>query len=263
MRQYAFLVVRPRLSSPNPNISKPRSRTANSDFWSWLTIYLPKNPLHVPYIPAVARQTRSTGTAAVQEGIVAEASYFETGHLLAHASARFSLGSRLPLPQFLPWRSRPRSEIRGLLSVALEDMHVAMIEISNAYKTAEFTFELGSLENGWKSRGLTRATGSSVHINAGFGPVSNTQNDTTLFTHHSPNRVLQGIQKEWKRRQPIFKELLKTVKLIEFSPKESPESPSSGQDSSPRNARRVEHILQRSLQFHEWCTSSTLVALLI
>jgi hypothetical protein len=32
MQQYAFLVVRPRLSSPNPNISKPRFRTANSDF---------------------------------------------------------------------------------------------------------------------------------------------------------------------------------------------------------------------------------------
>jgi hypothetical protein len=37
MRQYAFLVVRPLLSSPNPNFSKPRTRTENSDFWSWLT----------------------------------------------------------------------------------------------------------------------------------------------------------------------------------------------------------------------------------
>ncbi len=37
MRRWAFLVVRPQLSSPNPNISKPRSRTENSDFWSWLT----------------------------------------------------------------------------------------------------------------------------------------------------------------------------------------------------------------------------------
>jgi hypothetical protein len=37
MRQYAFLVVRPQLSSSNPNFSKPRTRTANSDFWSRLT----------------------------------------------------------------------------------------------------------------------------------------------------------------------------------------------------------------------------------
>jgi hypothetical protein len=29
-----FLVVRAQLSSPNPNFSKPRTRTANSDFWS-------------------------------------------------------------------------------------------------------------------------------------------------------------------------------------------------------------------------------------
>ncbi len=32
-----FLVVRPQLSSSNPNFSKPKTRTANSDFWSWLT----------------------------------------------------------------------------------------------------------------------------------------------------------------------------------------------------------------------------------
>jgi hypothetical protein len=31
----AFLVVRPQLSSPNPNFSKPRTRTENSDFSSW------------------------------------------------------------------------------------------------------------------------------------------------------------------------------------------------------------------------------------
>ncbi len=31
------MVVRPQLSNPNPNISKPASRTANSDFWSRLT----------------------------------------------------------------------------------------------------------------------------------------------------------------------------------------------------------------------------------
>jgi hypothetical protein len=37
MWRWAFLVVRPQLSSPNPNFSKPRTRTANSDFWSWLT----------------------------------------------------------------------------------------------------------------------------------------------------------------------------------------------------------------------------------
>jgi hypothetical protein len=58
MWRWAFLVVRPQLSSPNPKFSKPRSRTANLDFWSWLThqllgrlrftipnlqIYLPKN----------------------------------------------------------------------------------------------------------------------------------------------------------------------------------------------------------------------------
>ncbi len=58
MRQEAFLIVRPQLSSSNPNFSKPRNWTANSDFWSRLThqllgrlkstipnlqIYLPKN----------------------------------------------------------------------------------------------------------------------------------------------------------------------------------------------------------------------------
>jgi hypothetical protein len=37
MRQYAFLVVRPQLSSYNPNFSTPRTKTANSDFWSCLT----------------------------------------------------------------------------------------------------------------------------------------------------------------------------------------------------------------------------------
>jgi hypothetical protein len=37
MWRWAFLVVRPQLSSPNPNFSKPRTTTANSDFWSWLT----------------------------------------------------------------------------------------------------------------------------------------------------------------------------------------------------------------------------------
>ncbi len=37
MRQLAFLVVRPQLSSSNRNFSKPRSRTANADFWSRLT----------------------------------------------------------------------------------------------------------------------------------------------------------------------------------------------------------------------------------
>jgi hypothetical protein len=31
------LVVRPQLSSPNPNFSKPRTRTENSDFGSCLT----------------------------------------------------------------------------------------------------------------------------------------------------------------------------------------------------------------------------------
>ncbi len=36
MRQYAYLVVRPQLSSANPNFSKPRTRTANLDFWSRL-----------------------------------------------------------------------------------------------------------------------------------------------------------------------------------------------------------------------------------
>jgi hypothetical protein len=36
MRQYAFLIIRPQLSSPNPNFSKPRTKTANSDFWSRL-----------------------------------------------------------------------------------------------------------------------------------------------------------------------------------------------------------------------------------
>ncbi len=37
MWRWAFLVVRAQLSSPNPNFSKPRTRTANSNFWSWLT----------------------------------------------------------------------------------------------------------------------------------------------------------------------------------------------------------------------------------
>ncbi len=37
MRQCAFLVVRPQSSRSNPNFSKPRTRTANSDFWSRLT----------------------------------------------------------------------------------------------------------------------------------------------------------------------------------------------------------------------------------
>ncbi len=37
MWRWVFLVVRPQLSSPNPNFSKPRTRTENSDFWSWLT----------------------------------------------------------------------------------------------------------------------------------------------------------------------------------------------------------------------------------
>ncbi len=37
MWRWAFLVIRPQLSSPNPNFSKSRTRTANSDFWSWLT----------------------------------------------------------------------------------------------------------------------------------------------------------------------------------------------------------------------------------
>ncbi len=32
-----FLVVHPQLPSPNPSFSKPRTRTANSDFWSRLT----------------------------------------------------------------------------------------------------------------------------------------------------------------------------------------------------------------------------------
>jgi hypothetical protein len=31
------LIVRPKLSSPNPNFSKPRTRTENSDFLSRLT----------------------------------------------------------------------------------------------------------------------------------------------------------------------------------------------------------------------------------
>ncbi len=58
MRQQAFLVVRPQFSSSNPNFSKPRNRTANSDLGSRLIhqllgrlksttpdlqIYLPKN----------------------------------------------------------------------------------------------------------------------------------------------------------------------------------------------------------------------------
>ncbi len=34
---FVFLVVRPQLSTPNPNFSKPRTKTANSDFSSWLT----------------------------------------------------------------------------------------------------------------------------------------------------------------------------------------------------------------------------------
>ncbi len=37
MRHKAFLVVRPQLSSSKPNFSKPRTRTAYSDFWSRLT----------------------------------------------------------------------------------------------------------------------------------------------------------------------------------------------------------------------------------
>ncbi len=37
MRQQAFLVVRPQLSSSNPNFSEPRTRTADSDFYGWLT----------------------------------------------------------------------------------------------------------------------------------------------------------------------------------------------------------------------------------
>ncbi len=40
MRQWAFLVVRPKLSSSNPNFSKPRNRTANSNLWSRLTHHL-------------------------------------------------------------------------------------------------------------------------------------------------------------------------------------------------------------------------------
>ncbi len=35
MRRWSFLVVRPWLSSSNPNFSKPRSRTAISDFWNY------------------------------------------------------------------------------------------------------------------------------------------------------------------------------------------------------------------------------------
>ncbi len=36
-----FWLSAQKLSSPNPNVSKPRTRTANSDFWSWLTQQLP------------------------------------------------------------------------------------------------------------------------------------------------------------------------------------------------------------------------------
>ncbi len=37
MWRWAFLVVRPQLSSPNPNFSGPRTRTTKSDSWSLLT----------------------------------------------------------------------------------------------------------------------------------------------------------------------------------------------------------------------------------
>jgi hypothetical protein len=37
MGRYAFLVVRPQLSSPNPHFSKPRIWAANWDIWSRLT----------------------------------------------------------------------------------------------------------------------------------------------------------------------------------------------------------------------------------
>ncbi len=41
MWRWAFLVVRPQPSSPHPNFSKPKTRTAaNLDFWSWLTYQL-------------------------------------------------------------------------------------------------------------------------------------------------------------------------------------------------------------------------------
>jgi hypothetical protein len=46
MWQYVVLVVRPQLSSPNPNFSKPSTRTANSDFWSGLTHQLLKIEIH-------------------------------------------------------------------------------------------------------------------------------------------------------------------------------------------------------------------------
>ncbi len=36
MRRWSFLIVRPRLSSSNPNFSKPRSRTAYSDSWNYI-----------------------------------------------------------------------------------------------------------------------------------------------------------------------------------------------------------------------------------
>jgi hypothetical protein len=35
MRRWAFLVVRPSLSSSSTNFSKPRSRTVNLDFWNY------------------------------------------------------------------------------------------------------------------------------------------------------------------------------------------------------------------------------------
>jgi hypothetical protein len=37
MQQQPFFVVRPQLSSSNPNFSKPRNGTTNTDFWSRLT----------------------------------------------------------------------------------------------------------------------------------------------------------------------------------------------------------------------------------
>ncbi len=50
------MVFRPQFSSPNPNFSKPRRRTANSDFWSRLTHQLlgrlkstiPNLQIHLP-----------------------------------------------------------------------------------------------------------------------------------------------------------------------------------------------------------------------
>jgi hypothetical protein len=51
-----FLVVRPQLSSSNPNSSKPRNRTASSNFWSRLThqllgrlkLTIPSLPIYLP-----------------------------------------------------------------------------------------------------------------------------------------------------------------------------------------------------------------------